>query len=294
MPCFPEITSWLTLEVESPSGGRYEHALAVENDGRRSAILPRLRAFVSDAHEDARARLRRLAGGSLDPLGEPLKRDPADGYPQRLHIQTLKGYFGVVLASAVAENFHPFGMKDWEVPAHLFRFHLVEFQQLEMMDQTNVDAALRPGRTGDDCLAFRRDADGNIVAALFCEGKCTPDHDAGMIGDAHEKSSLGNLLPVDLLQLIEILEDSTDAAAARWVDGLRCLYLKGPNPGPGYERFDQVTYICGRRPVSKNGRKSWMSSAKPHEKYTAKRRLHVAEIHLNEVEKLIKSVYGVA
>src|SRR5580704_8753038 len=100
MPCFPEITSWLTVDVQTPAGGRYEHALAVENSGLQSGILPRLRAFVSDAHEDARARLRRLAGGSLDPLAEPVKRDPTDGYPQRLHIQTLKGYFGAVLAGA--------------------------------------------------------------------------------------------------------------------------------------------------------------------------------------------------
>lgn len=281
------------MKVQATSGGRYEHALALEDGDHRSVVLPRLQALISDAHEDARARLRRLVGGSLDPLGEPNKKDPADGYPQRLHIQTLKGYFGEVLAGVVAENLHPFGMKDWEVPAYLFRFHLVDFQQLDMMDQTHVDAGIRPGRTGDDCLAFRRDADGNIVAALFCEGKCTPDHNAGMIADAHEKSSLGNLLPVDLLQLIEILEDSTDAAAARWVDALRSLYFQGPNPGPGYERFDQVTYICGRGPV-KNGRKNWIPSAKPHDKYTANRRLHVAEIHLNDVEKLIKTVYGVA
>ncbi len=292
MPRFPEIASWLTVEVQTASTGRYEYALAQEDGNHRSAILPRLQVLISDAHEDARRRLRRLASGSLDPLGDPDKRDPADGYPQRLHIQTLKGYFGEILAGAVAENLHPFGMKDWEVPAYLFRFHLVEFQQLDMMDQTGADAGLRPGRTGDDCLAFRRSTDGNIVAALFCEGKCTPGHDAGMIGDAHEKSSLANLLPVDLLQVIEVLEDSADPAAARWVGALRRLYQKGPNPGSGYERLDQVTYICGRKPVQK-GLKSWISPAKPHAKYTAGRRLHVAEIHLSNVEELIKDAYGV-
>ncbi len=254
--------------------------------------MPQLRVLISNAHEDARLRLRRLASGSLDPLAEPDERDPADGYPQRLHIQTLKGYFGEILAGAAAENLHPFGIKDWEVPAYLFRFHLVEFQQLDMMDQTGADAELRPGRTGDDCLAFSRDADGNIVAVLFCEAKCTADHDAGLIADAHEKSSLPNLLPVDLLQVIDVLEDSADAAAARWVDALRRFYFKGPNPGSDYERFDQITYICGRSPV-RPGLKSWISSDKPHVKYTATRRLHVAEIHLSDVEALIKDAYGV-
>jgi hypothetical protein len=293
MSKFPEIASWLTVIVQSPSPGRYEHLLAEENGHDRSVILPRLQTLISQAHQDARDRIRRLALGSLDPLAGCSAKDPAEGYPERLHIQTLKGYFGEVLAGIVAENLHPFGIKEWEVPAYLFRFHLVEFQQLDMIGQTGAAARRRPGRTGEDCLAFRRDANGDIVATLFCEAKCTSDHDAGMIGDAHEKSSSVNLLPVDLLQLVEILEDAPGPTAKGWVEVLRALYLKGPNPGSGYERLDQVTYICGRKPAKK-GPKTWIPSDNPHPKYTAKRRLHVAEIHLSDVEDLIKNVYGIA
>jgi hypothetical protein len=291
MARFPQITSWLTVDVQTDAGGRYQHALGQENGANRSTILPGLQGLVSSAHEDARKRLRRLANGSLDPLSTPSPRDPAEGYPERLHIQTLKGYFGEILAGAVAENLNPFGIKDWEVPAYLFRYHLVEFQQLAMMNQTGTDANLRPGRTGDECLAFLRNSSGDIVAVLFCEAKCTADHDAGLIGDAHEKSSLPNLLPVDLLQLIEILEDSNEAGAKEWMKALRSLYLKGPNPAAPYERFDQVTYVCGRKPV--RGGKSWIPSEKPHDNYTGGRRLHVAEIHISEVEELVKKVYGV-
>jgi hypothetical protein len=231
-----------------------------------------------------------LANGSLDPFHQPGEKDPAEGYPQQLHIQTLKGYFGEVFAGIVAESLNPFGNSDWEVPAYLFRFHIVEFQQLDLMNQTGNAAALRPGRTGDDCLAFRRNADGNIVATLFCEAKCTSDHDSGLIADAHEKSSLGNLLPVDLLQLIEVLEDSTEAAAPAWVNALRSLFLRSPNPGDEYERLDQITYICGRKPVAKS---RWISPQHPHAKYTANRRLHIAEIHLSGVEALIREIYGI-
>jgi hypothetical protein len=231
-------------------------------------------------------------GPSLDPLGEEEVVDPAKGYPEKFHIQTLKGYFGEVMAGLAAENLRPFGHDDWEVPVHLFRYHIVEFQQLDLMDQTGDDAKLRPGRTGDDCLAFRRNQSGDVIAVLFCEAKCTKDHDAGLIADAHKKSSLANLRPVDLPQVIEVLRDSKDAKAQGWIDALRKLYLKGSHPGAGCERVDQITYVCGRQPVLK-GKTTWISTAKPHTKYTAGRRLHVAELQLNAIEELVKSVYGV-
>jgi hypothetical protein len=159
------------------------------------------------------------------------------------------------------------------------------------MDQTDDDAELRPGRTGDDCLAFRRDANGDVIAALFCEAKCTKGHRTKLIDEAHEKSSQPNLLPVDLLQLIEVLSDAKGKAAARWVKALRKLYYRRKKSGDGYERLDQVTYVCGKRPKTK---KTWIRTNKPHKKYTGGRRLHVAEIHVGDVEDLIEEAYGVA
>lgn len=292
MATFPQIKTWLVINVSRSTNGTYEHALGREDGDGRAAVMPRLKELIKDAHEDARKRLRALASGSLDPLGEADARDPADGYPQELHMQTLKGYFGEVLAGLVAENLDPFGLADWKVPAYLFRYHLVEFQHLEFMAQVGEKAEPRPGRTGDDCLAFRCNGDGDVVAALFCEAKCTKGHSASLIDDAHEKSSLSNLLPVDLLQLIEVLSDSKTKAAARWVKALRKLYHKGPNPGDGYDRLDQVTYVCGKQPANM-GQKTWIATDKPHPKYSGGRRLHVAEIQLNDVEELIRDAYGV-
>ncbi len=293
MAKFPEISTWLTIELQRSNDGKYEHVLGREDSDERTDIIPVLREVISSAHEDARSRLRALAGPSLDPLGTTDARDPADGYPKTLHMQTRKGYFGEVMAGLVAENLGAFGHDDWEVPAYLFRFHLVEFQQLDYMDQTGEEAELRPGRTGDDCLAFRRDAEGDIVAALVCEAKCTKGHKSALIDDAHEKSSLPNLLPVDLLRLIEILSDAKGKVAKRWVRALRKLYHRGPNPGTGYERLDQVTYVCGDRPKTK-GQARWIPANKPHAKYTAGRRLQVAEIQLNDVEELIEEAYDIA
>ena len=285
MSKLPEIKTWLTIDLKTSTDGRYEHALVTEVDGTRNKMLPRLRVLVSEAHDDARRRLRRLAYGSLDPLGEYPRGDPAEGYPEQLNPLTLKGYFGEILAGAIASNTPCFGQSDWEVPAHLFRCHLVEFQHLALIKQTGQPAGIRPGRTGDDCLAFRQ-KDDRIVAAMFCEAKCTKNHDTELIQDAHEKSSLPNLVPVDLLQLVEVLEDSLNPAAARWVRLLRRLNFEGG--AADYERVDQITYVCGQQP-KRNSR--WIGHEKPHDGYTGGRRLHVAEVQLPEVEQLITDVY---
>jgi hypothetical protein len=288
MAAFPEISTWLTIAERSSPDGRYQHCHGADSAVSRAATLPQLRAHVAAAHEDAKCRLRRLAAGSLDPLANGRGLDPSAGYPERLNIQTLKGYFGEVLAGMAAENLRPFGQDGWVVPAHLFRFHYVVFQQLEMINQTGEPAAVRPGRTGDDCLAFLLD-DGRIVGAIFCEAKCTADHDAGLIRDAHEKSSLPNLIPVDLLQLIEVLEDSTNPAAQQWINALRRFHFEGAIAP--YERFDQVTYVCGRRPAQ-SGRTTWIAADRPHANYTGGRKLHVAEIHLPDVDRLVADVYS--
>lgn len=289
MAKFPQVKSWLTVEANAASGGLYEHTLAQENGAENSCVLAHLKALVTEAHEDARIRLRRLACNSLAPFDRQSTKDPAEGYPQRLHLQTLKGYFGEVMAGVFAENYPPFGKDEWEVPAYLFRFHTVAFQQLELLKQVGGPAKVIPGRTGDDCLAFRRCKEGKITAALLCEAKCTADHDAQLINDAHVKSSMSNPLPIDLLQLIEILKDSTDPGAVEWVSCLQELSLTGGDPH--YERVDHVTYVCGRKP-KKNG-KSWIPADKPHAKYTGGRKLHVVEIQLTDVEQLVKDTYGV-
>ena len=203
-------------------------------------------------------------------------------------MQTLKGYFGEAMAGIFAETIPPFGKDEWTVPAYLFRFHSVAFQHLELLKQTGGAATPIPGRTGDDCLAFRRADDGTIVASLLCEAKCLAGHNAQKINEAHEKSSLANAIPVDLFQLIEILNDSKSPGAVQWVNSLRQLALS--RGGKGYERVDHITYICGQKP--KKG-KTWIPSDKPHTKYTGGRKLHVVEVHLTDVDQLVERIYEV-
>ena len=281
-----KIHEWLVVTKTVSTDKKYFHFLLRENLQKRSDILDDLKTYVYQAHEDARRRLRKLAGYTLDPLDEGITRDSSVGYPAYLDIQVLKGFFGEIMAGIVAEHFSPLGEGDWKIPAYLFRFHRVAFEQLEASLQTGSPAHVVPGRTGDDCLAFLINSEGGITQLLYCEGKCTHDHDSGMISDAHEKVSKG--VPVNILELIEILSDYDDLSSKRWVESLRKLraeILSGT-----YERSDLVSYICGRSPVQMSP--SWIPSNRPHKGYTGNRRLQAAEIHLNGVDALVKEIYS--
>lgn len=283
-----KINLWLSNSLTASEDKRYYHRLMKRIDGQECVIIEELRSYVREAHADAIRHLRNLAGISLDPLDEAAPLDPAEGYPECLHIQTLKGYFGEILSGIVAENLPHFGISEWKVPAFLFRFHNVEFDQLERLHQIPGKAKKRPGRTGDDNLAFFRDRTGKIVKSLACEAKCTANHETGMIDEAHIKVSEPEVKPVSIRQIIEILMEYDDPASRQWVNALRQLWLT--KKVQGYERCDLVCYTCGRSPVQKS-RYSWISATRPHSKYKGGRRLEVVEIHLEKVDELIKSVY---
>lgn len=225
----------------------YQHrTLLMTGDVESGTAL--LGDYVQKAHEDTRNHLRKLANISLDPLGDITLVDPAMGYPELLPLQTLKGYFGEVFAGLVAEHFSPMGIKQWRVPAFLFRFHDLAFDRLERLRHSGGSSEVNIiGRHGDDCLAFQMDASGEITCSLACEAKCTASHDAGLLMDAHKKISEANLVPVSVRQVIEVLMDrDDDADTLKWVRALQHLWLKAPRTG--YERFDLVCYVCGQRP----------------------------------------------
>jgi hypothetical protein len=297
-----KLSRWLTSSLTKSPDMRYRHRMLMEDKNQRVFILDELKTIVHKAHEDARQHLRDVAGTSLDPLSFyssttssdiisnsplPTNFDPSKGYPESCHLHTLKGYFGEIFAGIIAENYDPFEEQDWEVPAFLFRFHLTEFQQLELLRETERQCKIQPGRTGDDCLAFRRAKDGRIIQLIVCEAKCTKSHNVNMITDAHKKLSETNTKPVDLLRLIEILREYDDPESQGWVEALRQLYI-GPTDA-SYERCDLLSYVCGQRPIRKT---TWLSVDVPHNLYSGDRRLEVVEVHLCDVEDLIKEIYG--
>lgn len=284
-----QLLLWLQNNVSESTDKKYRHQILKENSEKRGEIIEELKEIFNEAHDDARVRLRKVTDTSLHPLEHKDSFDPAQGYPELFDLTTLKGYFGEVFAGLIAENFHPFE-EEWKVPVFSFRYHEIAFDQLEMYRLTGEKLNTIPGRTGDDCLAFVLDNSNQINKVLFCEAKCTAKHKESMISDAHNKISSMNIIPVEIRRLIDTLNDYNDSGSQNWVNSLRELYIKGQQR----ERYDLVSYVCGKSPVKPKTRKSWIPSSTPHNSYEGDRKLEAVEIHLTDVEDLIKEVYGKA
>jgi hypothetical protein len=243
------------------------------------------KSFVMDVHEDGRRHLRNLASRSLDPLGSPRLADPAVGYPERLHIDTLKGYLGEILAGIVAETLSPHDIDDWKVPGFPLALHDIAFDQLETCRVTGREPTTIPGQSGNDCLAFQLSDEGHVKRCLVCESKCSSAHSANLIADAHE--SIGKAVLTSLRKLIEILRIRGDDESRRWVDALQVLWLGEPNDE--YEQCNMVVYVCGQHPKRSA---SWLSDTNPHLSYSSEQRLEAVEIHLHQVYDLVRRIYN--
>lgn len=277
---------WFDSTHTAPAGANYRHSLLVELpdnwDVHRNLVVE----YFREAHADARNHLATLANTSLHPAGTP--QPPYDIYPFGLPQVTLQGYFGEILTAYLAERMSPGGFSDWKVPAHLFRMHLQAFQYLEQRSQNGNAPSAIVGRTGDDCLAFRRDADGAVVAVLFCEAKCTATHDATLIRDAHEKLSASAI--VDVLRIVEILKDSTKTDAVDWIASLRHFHLTLHIPPlQPVHRIDLVCYVHSTAPIRNP---SWISNTVAHASYTARRPLDVYEVRMSDVVARIREIYS--
>src|SRR5690348_6281052 len=111
--------SWLRDTPSESGDEKYRHRLLTEYHNKREEIFDELRLYVQNAHEDARRYLREVFENTLDPFATSPSFDPAEGYPELLHMQTLKGYFGEIFAGLIAEYFSPFGVDGWKVPVFL-------------------------------------------------------------------------------------------------------------------------------------------------------------------------------
>jgi hypothetical protein len=282
------IKAWLMPTHSSNPNPKYRHTRLCENPQVWPSVSACVEAYFRQSHNDAVERLRRLTHTSLHPAGTGSALPPPyHEYPFGLPPVTLQGYFGETLAGLLAESFSTAGHDDWEVPAHLFHTHVVVFQQLEQQWQSGIPVTAIFGRTGDDCLAFRRDNNRRITSVLFCESKCTCTHQSQFIADAHAKAA--NSAIVDIMQLVEALEYRNSPEALEWASALRVFHNElNKFPPASVHRCDAVYYVYGRSPKRSE---TWLSSTGPHEDYTASRSLHAVEVQLTNVLVRVRSIY---
>lgn len=292
----PNLANWLTNAIQKSADKKYYHRRLEENLSIRTTIHQELQKLVHEAHEDARQKLRKLAGisQSLDLLN--VQETPGidtkfiNDFPRYLELKTLKGYFGEIMAAVVAEHFNPLD-EDWQVFAFPFRLHQTAYHALEKVRQEGGSAPTIIGRLGDDMLAFQCNDQRHITRVLFCEAKCTAHHNKNLIAEAHKKSSDNKIVPVDCLLLVDILQDysSPGSDEEKWIHALRRLYFS--TNSPTHERCDLVVYNCGLPPAKAST--LIIPTSTPHADYTARRRLEAVEIHLHDVNGLIEEAYQV-
>lgn len=275
------LDAWLINQGIVSTHPHYRLRVWRENRSGLAAIRAELIAYIEEALDDARRRVRRGFEDNLSPFNDPMT-DPAANYPALLHRITLQGYWGETLAVLAVEHWGAHGHTDWRVPAFLFRLHDQEFQHLESINERVLAgetydpdriAERRPGRTGDDGLAFRVNGENTVTDVLTIEAKCLARNNNDKIREAHEKLAAGSMRPSGVRELINLLAEYATTDAQAWHEALLKLWRDGYR---GAKRYDAVGYTCGSIPV-RNGRVAWLPVDAPHPAYTKARRLEGME-----------------
>lgn len=252
--------------------------------------------YFDEAFEDARASIRKGFADDLGPF-KPGSTDPAANFPKLLHRITQQGHLGEMLGVLAVEHWGAAGQTDWKVPAMLFRFHTVELQHLESINERieagqsfdqDEEAEMRPGRTGDDALAFRMNDAGEITDVLTIEAKCVKSNNLGSVNEAHAKLSTTLTRNSGFKELINILSNYDTSDAKRWRAALLHLWKESHKT---VRRYDCVSYAVGAIPKKPKDRKSWLNPLMPHHTYTAKRNLVAFEFHFPDLSSAIDAIY---
>ncbi len=290
------LNDWLVNQPVPAPHPRYRLRVWRENRAGLAAILVELLAYVDEALEDARRRIRRGFGDALSPFNDPAN-DPAANYPALLHRVTLQGYWGETLAILAVEHWGAHGHMDWAVPAFLFRVHVQEFQHLEAINERllagqpydpDQEAEIRPGRTGDDGLAFRINGANAITDILTLEAKCLAQHNNAKIDDAHAKLASAGSRPSGVSELINLLDEYNTLAAQIWQQALLSFWRDGYRVAT---RYDGVAYACGQIPERPQGRVAWMPVDAPHPAYTIARGLEGMEFQFEDMNTVVNTVF---
>lgn len=288
------LDAWLSSHNVPAGTATYRLRLWRENRAELDSVRPELLLYLEEAFDDARRRLRRGFEDPLSPFNDPAL-DPAANYPAALHNVTLQGYLGEVLGALAIEHWGAAGHADWVVPAFLFRFHDQEFQHLEQINerlrngelhQPNEESELRPGRTGDDGLAFRINGANEITHVATIESKCLTQNRNEKIAEASRKLAQAGRIPSGVRELINILADYEGSAEAQmWLEALLRFRTTGYQQAV---RIDGLAYACGRVPAAP--RMTWMSHSAPNAEYNVNRPLEGLEFQFADLPGIVISL----
>jgi len=288
------LDAWMVDQRLPNNHARYRLRLWRDEATALPALKPELRAYIDEALDDARQRLRRGFTDPLSPFTIP-SPDPAANFPAALNRLTLQGYFGETLAVLAVEHWGAANHTDWQVPAFLFRSHDQEFQHLDEINQRLADGQphdpdavteRRPGRTGDDALAFRRNPQNTITDIITLEAKCLSRSSNAKIEAAHQNLAAAGLRPNGIHELIGILQDYNTPDANSWQQSLIELWRSGYRTAT---RYDGVAYVTGHIPA-RGTRQAWLPD-QPHPSYTATRHLDGIEFQFADLDRIVDEMY---
>jgi len=195
------------------------------------------------------------------------------------------------------EHWGAHGHMDWVVPAFLFRLHDQEFQHLEAINERLAAGEVydrdqageqRPGRTGDDGLAFRINGENTITDVLTLEAKCLTENSNAKIKEAHQKLATGGMRPSGIRELINLLAEYDTPEAEIWQEALLRLWRGGYH---GTVRHDGIAYTCGNIPVRPANRVAWMSTDAPYPADTVNRNLEGMEFQFEDLNTVVDTLY---
>lgn len=288
---------WLVQQGQPKYSKPYRLRVWREDNAELDTVRVGLIAYVQEALNDARRKIRCGLSDPLSPFDDD-EPDPAANYPAALHRNTLLAYFGETLSGLAVEHFGAFGKDDWYVPAYLFRMHDAELQHLDVINEylwsgidrdPDADIEIRPGRTGDDAIAFRINGEGKITHVLTLEAKCLVKSNATKIREAHSKLSVKRPgRSTGVRELRYILSHYDTPQANEWQTRLLSFWKADYRKA---KQLDGLTYAVGNRPKKDPQRISWLPVDAPHEAYLGNRRLEAMEFQFTDIDELIELLY---
>ena len=290
---------WLVQQGQPKYSGQYRLRVWREDNAELDTVRVGLVAYVQEALDDARRKMRCGLSDSLSPFADDIPDpDPAEYYPAALHQNTLLGYFGETLAGFAVEHFGAFGKEDWHVPAYLFRTHEAEFQHLDVINEhlwSGIDrdpdakSEIRPGRTGDDAIAFRINGEGKITHVLTLEAKCLTKNSAAKISEAYIKLSAERpRRSTGAREIRRVLSNYDTPQAKEWQ---RRLLSFDSEDYRHAKHLDGLAYAVGNRPKRPSTRISWLYADAKHPNYTGGRPLEAMEFQFTDLKGLIDKLY---